>query len=155
MGSLADLSTVEVMDQVLGRGAVGHRDVASQLALVHDAAWAATDGRRLELCRLRVAMLLGCPAEAAAATPGHAVDPETVAALAAWPSDPRFDAGDRACLALTEAYVIDVASVDDETVDAVRFHLGDAGTASFVNALLAVEQRIRLRLAWDRLFGGN
>ena len=49
---------------------------------------------------------------------------------------------------------LDVASIDDDTVAAVRDHLGDEGLANFVNALLVVEQRIRLRLVWDRLLGG-
>lgn len=46
---------------------------------------------------------------------------------------------------------MDVASLDDDTVAAVRAHLGDDGTQTFVSALLVVEQRIRLRLAWDVL----
>ena len=72
-------------------------------------------------------------------------------AIAAWPHDPRFDDADRACLAFTEHYVIDVASVGDDTVAEVRAHLGDSGLAEFVSALLVVEQRMRLRLAWARL----
>ncbi len=52
---------------------------------------------------------------------------ELLDAIGAWPTDPRFEAADRACLAFTEHYVIDVASVDDDTVAAVREHLGDEG----------------------------
>ncbi len=102
-------------------------------------------------------MLLGCEAEVAARTPAAAdhVDDDTLRSLAGWPGDARFDAIDRACLALTEHYVMDVATLDDETVEAVRANLGDEGLNNFVSALLVVEQRIRLRLMWDRLLGGS
>ncbi len=84
-------------------------------------------------------------------TPGSDVAPELLDVIASWPTDGRFGGVDRACLALTEHYVMDVASVDDATVAAVRVHLGDEGLQNFVSALLVVEQRIRLRLIWDRL----
>ena len=104
---------------------------------------------------MRIAILLGCEAEAEARTPGSGVADEVLASIRSWPTDPRFDPLDRACLGFAEHFVIDVASIDDDTVAAVRDHLGDEGLANFVNALLVVEQRIRLRLVWDRLFGGR
>lgn len=120
---------------------------------MHAAAWSATSPRLLELCRVRVATMLGCTDEAALRTPGSGVDGATLDALADWPSDSRFDAADRACLAFTEHFVIDVATLDDATAETLREHLGDEGLVNFTNALLVVEQRIRLRLAWDRLLG--
>ena len=47
--------------------------------------------------------------------------------------------------------MIDVASLDDATADAVVERLGAEGFGNFVNALLVAEQRQRLRLIWDRL----
>jgi hypothetical protein len=41
--------------------------------------------------------------------------------------------------------------MDDATVTAVHDALGAEATASFANALLVVEQRIRLRLVWQAL----
>lgn len=159
MGSLAELSTEEVIRQTLEGDRAGRRsgltDVSEQLRAANDAAWAATSPRLLELCRVRIAILLGCAAEAEARTPGSGVADDVLAAIRSWPTDPRFDPLDRACLAFTEHYVIDVASIDDDTVAAVREYLGDEGVANFVNALLVVEQRIRLHLVWDRLFGGS
>lgn len=142
---------MEVIDRVLGQAVPGFGDVRDQLADGNAAAWAATSPRLLELCRVRIAMMLGCDAETTARTPGTGVADDVIAAVASWPTDARFDNTDRACLAFTEHYVIDVASVDDDTVAAVRAHLGDEGTQNFVGALLVVEQRIRLRLVWDRL----
>jgi alkylhydroperoxidase family enzyme len=155
VGSLAQQSTAAVLADVLGARGGGFSDVAEQLQAADDAAWAATPPRLLELCRVRIATLLGCAAEADARTPGSGVTDEVLAAIRSWPTDSRFDAVDRACLGFTEHYVIDVASIDDDTVAAVREHLGDEGLVNFVNALLVVEQRIRLRLVWDRLFGGT
>ncbi len=155
VSALGTMPTDAVLDRVLGTGAVGHRDVHDDMTAAHAAAWAATSPRLLELCRVRIATMLGCAAEANARTADSGVPPELLDAIGAWPTDPRFDAADRACLAFTEHYVIDVASVDDATVAAVREHLGDDGVQSFVSALLVVEQRIRLRLMWGRLFAAT
>jgi alkylhydroperoxidase family enzyme len=152
MGSLASLDTDAVIDRVLGTGVVGHADVRSDMQAAHAAAWTATAPRLLELCRVRIATMLGSDAEARARSADTGVAPELLDAIAEWPTDPRFGEIDRACLAFTEHYVIDVASVSDDTAAAVRDHLGDAGLQNFVSALLVVEQRIRLRSIWDRLF---
>lgn len=155
MGSLATPSTDDVLDHVLTARGDGFVDVRHDMAAAYEAAWQATSPRLLELCRVRIAGLLGATAEAAARTPGTGVDPEVLDAVAAWPNDDRFDAADRACLAFTEHFVIDVASLADDTAAAVREHLGDQGLQDFTSALLVIEQRIRLRLAWDRLLGGD
>lgn len=151
MGVFATLPTDEVLDRVLTVRSAAFAEVRADMGAAHDAAWAATSPRLLELCRVRIATMLGCTAEATSRTPGTGVDPAMLDAIAAWPHDARFDDTDRACLAFAEHSVIDVASLDDDTAAAVRTHLGDAGLANFVSALLVVEQRIRLRLVWDRL----
>jgi len=142
--------TAEVIDTVLA----DHDDVRRALDDAWQAAWDRVDPVLLELCRLRIAMLLGCEAERDARTPA-AVDAglaeETVAVLARWPTSERFGPAARACLAFTEQFVIDVAGLDESTAAAVREHLGDEGLADFVSALLVVEQRQRLRLTWDRV----
>ena len=127
----------------------GHPAVLDALNAVHAAAWAAVEPGLLLLCRARIAMLLGDEeAEGSAST----LDAEIVEALPAWPSSPLFTDKERACLAFTEQFVIDVASMDDALVETLRSELGPEGLANFVNALLVVEQRQRLRLAWRRLF---
>lgn len=156
MGRLAGLATEDVLRAVLDADPA-RAEVRAEMEAAHQAAWEAAPPRLLELARVRIAMLLGCDAEVSARTPAAVpdVDDATLRALASWPSDPRFDARDRAVLALTEHYVIDVATLDDATVAAVRDHLGDDGLNDFISALLIVEQRIRLRLIWDRLLGGT
>ncbi len=144
-------TTTDVLAARLAR----HPDVRDALARSWAAAWRSVDPVLLELCRLRIAMLLGCADEMAARTPeavAAGLDESTVAALAMWPHDDRFGSRERACLAFTEQFVIDVAGLDDATAFAARAELGEDGLADFVNALLVVEQRQRLRLTWARLF---
>ncbi len=150
MAATAQVSTDEVIAEVL----LDQPAVAEHLAEANDAAWAASDPVLLELCRLRVAMLLGCDAELrmrTGAARGAGLDETTIAELAQWSTSPRFGPRERACLAFTEHYVIDVATLDDDLARAVADQLGAEGLANFVSALLVVEQRQRLRLAWERL----
>lgn len=125
-------------------------DVLAHLTSAHRAAAAVVDPRILDLCTIRVASLLGGTVE-----PTDAVDAQTAAALPSWPTDARFNETERACLALTEHFVVDVATLPDELADPVIGAFGPEGFANFVTALLVNEQRIRLCLMWDRLFEGE
>ena len=62
-----------------------------------------------------------------------------MADLAAWPTSPRFSARERACLALTEQFVMDANGVTDEQVAAVTEHLGGPGCYAFVQAISVLE----------------
>jgi alkylhydroperoxidase family enzyme len=119
--------------------------VQRDLVAAYDAARAALDGDLFEKVRLRVAMLLGCEYELAD-------DPTGLAAtLPSWPSSPAFTARDRACLAYTEQFVIDVASMPNRLVEDLRREVDEV---DFTQALLVIEQRQRLTLTWARLFDG-
>jgi alkylhydroperoxidase family enzyme len=129
-------------------------DIAGCLDDVHRAAWAVVDPVLLELCRLRIAQLLGCEREQEARTPealAGGLDEATIADLRAWPTSSRFGPRERACLAFCEQFVIDVANLSDDLARALSDEVGPAAFVDFVNALLVVEQRQRLRLAWERL----
>ena len=135
-----------------------HPDIATCLDDVHRAAWAVADPVLLELCRLRIAQLLGSQPEQEARTPealAAGLDEPTIADLRAWPTSSRFGPRERACLAFCEQFVIDVASLSDELARDLSDELGPAAFVDFVNALLVVEQRQRLRLAWDHLLVGG
>ena len=56
-------STSQFFDEVLGERA----GVKKELANVHDLAWDVVDKELLSLCKLRVAMILGCDEEVASA----------------------------------------------------------------------------------------
>jgi alkylhydroperoxidase family enzyme len=130
-------------------------DVAQFLEALEEAAWRIVDPAALELCRLRIATLLGCDFEKLRRTDTAieaGLDEAKIAQLSAWPTSERFGPRDRACLAFCEQFVIDVAGMSDELAAAVADQLGPQAFRNFVAALLVVEQRQRLRLAWERLF---
>ena len=122
-------------------------EILAALNAVHEAAWAAVDADLLDLCRLRIVMLLCADDDARI----HDLDDGLVRDLSSWPTSTRFSSLERACLAFTEQYVIDVASIDDGLVTDLCDAMGPDAVMNFVNALLVVEQRLRLSLAWRRL----
>jgi AhpD family alkylhydroperoxidase len=130
-------------------------DVAGSLDALYEAAWSVVDPVLLELCRLRVAKLLGCDDEQGVRTEAAraaGLDEATIADLPAWPTSERFGRRERACLAFCEQFVIDVAGMDDGLAFAVSDERGPQAFRDFVSALLVVEHRQRLRLTYERLF---
>jgi alkylhydroperoxidase family enzyme len=112
------------------------------LSATISAAWEETDPILLELARLRMAKLLGntmelqqrsAPAVQAGLTDAKVED------LAAWPTSPRFTDRERACLALTEQFVMDANGVTEAQVTAVTQHLGGAGCYAFLQAVSVLE----------------
>ena len=101
----------------------------------------------LELCRLRMAMLLRCePAlvERSPAAVDAGLTEERIATLAAWPIDPAFSDEERACLGFAEQYVIDHHGVTDEQVAGLVEVLGHEGVVTFTTALTVWECQHRL-----------
>ncbi len=123
--------------------------VADQLENIHGLAWAVVNPALLDLCRLRVAMLLGCRSELEILNSD--LSSEKVASLSQWSSSSLFNECEMSCLRFTEEFIVDVSSIPDSSAFAVRDHLGDEGFVNFVNALLVVEQRIRLQIVWGKL----
>jgi alkylhydroperoxidase family enzyme len=106
------------------------------------AAWEDTDPVLLELARLRIAKLLGnsVALEPRGVRPTEAeLSEATRSEVAAWPTSPRFTPRERACLALTEQFVIDADSVTEAQVAAVTEHLGGPGCYAFVEAISVLE----------------
>ena len=92
-------------------------------------ALAAIDPELGELCRTRAAALIGLDVE-----PRRPLTPLQ-----------------NACVALADQMVLDVTGVTDRLIDDVVAHLGRDGTATFVHAALAIEQRLRMGALWERL----
>lgn len=122
---------------------LGDTDSLVSLDAAYSAAWNATDEHLLAICRDRVAMLLGHTGRL------DAMSSDNQETLSAWRTSVAYTDCERATLDFTEQYVIDVASISNSQVDALRTHLGDEGLVSFVNALLVVEQRMTLELALE------
>ncbi len=128
--------------------------VAAAIEEFHASAWEAVDPELLALCRLRLATLLGDPAEFARQPAGAVLlGQERIANLARWPDSPLYTETERACLAFTEQFVGDVANLTDEDAAAALACLGPAAFFGFVNALLAFDGHQRLRLAMGAIFG--
>lgn len=127
-------------DAILEAHLAAHPDVLEQLNLARDAAWATVDNRLLGLCEQRIREILAVA--------------ETVQ-LANWYADSALSPAEKACLAFTEEYMIDVANLSDETAAAVRAELGDQAMVDFVSSLLVVEQRQRIALTWATVFGDS
>jgi alkylhydroperoxidase family enzyme len=111
--------------------------------------WQALDPVVLELCRLRVAQLIGCRSELLARTPAAlsaGLDEDKVSRLSRWPSDPTFSPGERACLAFAEQFVLDPHGVTDAQAAAVLAHLGAPGMVALTQALGIFEGFTRLRM---------
>jgi alkylhydroperoxidase family enzyme len=106
------------------------------------AAWDENDPVLLELCRLRTATLLGFHAEQSRRTQrarAAGLVEAKVGQLPTWPTSPSFTDAERACLALTEQFVIDANAVTDEHVAEVTRRLGPTGCYAFVQALSVIE----------------
>jgi len=117
-------------------------EAVEALAGLVAAAWAECDPVLLELARLRTATLLRNRAGRARRTAraeAAGLTETKVAELAAWPSSPLFSARERACLALTEQFVVDANGVTDGQVAGVTEHLGPEGCYTFVQALSVLE----------------
>ena len=101
----------------------------------------------LDLCRIRIALLVGCPAEARRRTPGPGLAEATIAALPAWPTAPEFGPLERSCLEFAEQYVLDPHGVTDEHFVALRRHLDDPAIATLTLAIATFDADVRFRLA--------
>ena len=116
---------------------------AGALAELARAMWShpATDARVLDLCRLRMATLLGMSQQ-----PPEVATAEEVAELAQWPSSPRFDDRDRAALAFAEQWLIDASGVSDADAARVRAHFTDPQVAAFTMGIAVCEALLRTEL---------
>lgn len=94
----------------------------------------------LDLCRLRVAQLLGCDAVLRETT-------RDLDALTRWPTE--YDARTRACLAFAERFVMDPRAITDDDAAAVSAHLGAPGLVAFAEALAIFDGLTRARLVLD------
>ena len=123
--------------------------VADQLEKIHGLAWEVADPVLLDLCRLRIAMLLGCHSELEVLNSD--LDSDKIASLSQWATSGLFSEREKSCLRFTEEFIVDVSQIPDSSAFAVRDHLGEEGFVNFVNALLVIEQRIRLQLVWRKI----
>lgn len=122
-------------------------DTVAAWAGLHDGIAAVVDRDLLELCRLRISMLLGDDTIVTRVT-ASGVDPVLIAAVSQWPTSDLFDERQRAALACAEQFVIDVSSITQPDIDRLLVHMSASECYAFIHALWCVEvdQRVRLTL---------
>lgn len=103
----------------------------------------------LELCRLRIAQLLGCELALGIRTPAAVeagLDEALVAALPRWPNDPRFDEYTRVCMALAEQLLMDADAITDQEVADIIATIGEDGflVLSYACGMFETTQRARI-----------
>lgn len=109
-------------------------------------AWEGADPAILELCRLRVAGLLGDTAGLEQRSPQANLSEEVVAALADWSDSPLFDEAQRAHLAVAEQHATAVAGITQEDIDALLRHGDETEVYGFLAGLYVLEMESRLRM---------
>ena len=102
----------------------------------------------LALCRLRIAMLLGCASDSTLAEMTAArVPPERAGALPRYASSPEFTDAERACIAYAEQYVLDPHGFTDADFATLRAHLSSEALAMLTLAVAVYDALARFRLA--------
>ena len=103
----------------------------------------------LELCRLRIAQLLGCSVALVHRTPeavAAGLDESLVSSLSQWATDPRFSGQERVCLGYAEQLMMDAQGVSDEEADRVIDAVGQGGFLVLAYACDWFETTQRARL---------
>jgi alkylhydroperoxidase family enzyme len=101
----------------------------------------------LELCRLRMATLLGSTAAQAERSPAATaagLTEERIGLLSRWPTDPSFSTEERMCIGFAEQFVIDHNGISDEDVHTLTDLLTAEGVVTFTTALIAWDNQHRL-----------
>jgi hypothetical protein len=144
-------------DAGLGSVLAARPDLAERYGVLAAGLWASgVDPGLLELCRIRLAQVVGDGAGAALRSPeaAGALDETLVAHLDAWWSHEGFDAVPRAALGITEQFAVDVHGVSDERFAELAGHLGPAGAVGLSFALALFDGQSRLRLAFAAVPAG-
>jgi alkylhydroperoxidase family enzyme len=111
---------------------------------------ALVDPALVELCRLRIAQLVGCDAELAVRhdeARASGLTEAKIDALRLWPTSPHYSDRDRAVLNFAEKFVIDASSVDDDDCAALRAHLPDPEIAALTTAIALFDAMARFQVA--------
>ena|SRR5579862_1423990 len=120
-----------------------------QLGVLYAGLWdAGVDPITLELCRLRVATLIGSAADLAVRDPravAAGLAEDVVEALASWTSSPLITDAQRAVLAFAEQYVLDAHGVTDAEAAALHVHFSPAQLATLTTALAVFDALARVR----------
>jgi alkylhydroperoxidase family enzyme len=121
-------------------GAFGH------LRVLYAGLWdAGIDPVTLELCRLRIATLIGGAAELMAPDPRADVDETLIDALPSWPTSAVFSEAQRAALGFAEQYTLDAHGVTDEQAADMHRSFSPAQLTTLTMAVAVFDAMARMR----------
>ncbi|HEY7133505.1 MAG TPA: hypothetical protein VIB48_00430 [Acidimicrobiia bacterium] len=130
-----------------------------ELRTLYRSVWeAGVDAVTLELCRLRIAMLLRSPVDAATRDPraiAAGLDEDVVDQLPAWPTSDRFTDAQRGALALAEQFVIDPHGFTDDDALAAHAHFTEPQLATLTIAIAVFDALTRVRCVLTTDDGGG
>jgi alkylhydroperoxidase family enzyme len=127
--------------------------VGAAFARLRDDVWATASSDHLVLADQRIAQLIGDGTGPQVAPTGTSrPSDDRLGELSRWPSSPRVSDDERACLAFTEQFVIDVAGVDDRLRLDLSSALGPSGVLDFVVALFVLDYGRRVAMVLGGLF---
>ena len=118
-----------------------------QLVALHQVIDESVDPVIVELCRLRIAGLIGARAHLSLRRPKAAaagLAEAKIAELARWPESPLFSAAERACLAIAEQFCMGAYTVTEADVAAVLEHLNADECYALVNGIWVMEALARM-----------
>jgi alkylhydroperoxidase family enzyme len=125
------------------------RDSIEHYVALHQVIDDSVDPVVVELCRLRIAGLIGAHALASLRRPkatDAGLTEAKIAELARWPESPRFSAAERACLAIAEQFCMGAFTVTDADVAAVLEHLSPDECYALVNGIWVMEALARMTI---------
>lgn len=112
----------------------------------------------LELCRLRMATLLGVSVASTERTPqatAAGLTEDKISLLPQWPRHDAFSTSERACLGFAEQFVLDVHGITPDQTAAVVDAVGSRGMITFTTALALWELTHRFDNALESSTGSN
>jgi alkylhydroperoxidase family enzyme len=119
-------------------------------------AWACVDPVSLELCRLRIASMLGDAAGLAARTPSAALAglvEERIEELEHWWLSSDFTDREKARLAYTEQFVVSVSSMEDTHIEALLEFDDHIAVYEFTMAIYVLDMTTRIALIVGAILG--
>jgi alkylhydroperoxidase family enzyme len=120
-----------------------------QLRDLYDELWdSGVDPVTLELCRLRMATLIGSADDMAMREPravAAGLAEETVEDLPGWPTSDRFTEAQRCALGFAEQYVIDAHGFTDDDMALMHEHFTDPQLATLTTACATFDALARVR----------
>jgi alkylhydroperoxidase family enzyme len=100
----------------------------------------------LELCRLRIATLIGSESDLAARDPRAGLDETLVDELRSWPTSARFSDAQRAILGFAEQYTLDANEVTDEQAGDLHQFFTAAELTTLTIAIAVFDALARVRV---------